>query len=102
MGALSLGAVRLSPPRSQPQFPPAPVGYVRLVSVLGIWPLAATLQWMSTIQNLRKSLIRNWEPVCRLVGGAGSGAEFAPFPSHLLPASSRGWPVRSPLALLWN
>ena len=36
---------------------------------------------MLTIQNLRKSLVRNWRPVCSLVGGAVSGAEFAPFPS---------------------
>ena len=32
-----------SPPRSQPQFPSTPVGCVRLVSVLGSWPRAATL-----------------------------------------------------------
>ena len=48
-------------------------------------------QRMSTIQNLRKSLVRNWEPVCSLVGDAISGAEFAPFPSPLPPASSGGW-----------
>ena len=34
---------------------------------------------MSTVQNLRKSLVRNWKPVCSLVGDALSGAEFAPF-----------------------
>ena len=33
----------LSPPWSQPQFPRVPVGCVSLVSVLGSWPLAATL-----------------------------------------------------------
>ena len=44
---------------------------------------------MSTIQNLRKSLVRNWEPVCSLVGGAVSGAEFAPFPSP--PCLRWGW-----------
>ena len=27
-------------------------------------------RWMSTIQNLRKSLVRDWEPVCHLVGDA--------------------------------
>ena len=37
------GAVRLLPPRSQPQLPCALVGCVRLVCVLGNWPLAATL-----------------------------------------------------------
>ena len=59
---------------------------------------------MSTIQNLRKALIRNWSPVCSLVGGALSGAEFAPFPSPLPPVSGRGWagppPARSALELL--
>ena len=59
---------------------------------------------MSTIQNLRKSLVRNWEPVCSLVGDAVSGAEFAPFPSPLLPASGGGWagppPASSSLELL--
>ena len=30
---------------------------------------------MSTIQNLRKSLVRNWKPVCSLVGDAVSGLE---------------------------
>ena len=46
---------------------------------------------MSTIQNLRKSLVRNWKPVCSLVGDAVSGVEFAPFPSPLPPVSGRGW-----------
>ena len=46
---------------------------------------------MSAIQNLRKSLVRDWKPVCSLVGGAVSGAEFAPFPSPLPPASGGGW-----------
>ena len=59
---------------------------------------------MSTIHNLRKSLVRSWEPVCSLVGGAVSGATFAPFPSPLPPASSRGWasppPASSSLGLL--
>ena len=39
----------------------------------------------------RKSLVRSWKPVCSSVGGAISGAEFAPFPSPLPPASSGGW-----------
>ena len=57
---------------------------------------------MSTIQNLRKSLVRNWEPVCSLVGDALSGSEFAPFPSLcLLPLAGDG-PARRQLALLWN
>ena len=80
-----------SPPWSQPQFPCAPVRCVCLMSILRSWPLATPSWRMSTIQNLRKSLVRNWEPVCSLVGGAISGAEFAPFPSPLPPASGRGW-----------
>ena len=55
---------------------------------------------MSTIQNLRKSLVRNWRPVCSVVGDAIFGAEFAPFPSPLPPASGRAGPVRSWLAPL--
>ena len=55
---------------------------------------------MSTIQNLRKSLVRNWKPVCSLVGDAVSGAEFAHFwlclePLSPLPPAGDG-PVRSP------
>ena len=41
---------------------------------------------MWTMQNLRRSLIRNWRPVCSAVGDAVFGAEFAPFPSALPPA----------------
>ena len=59
---------------------------------------------MSAIQNLRKALVRSWEPVCGSVGGAVSGAEFAPFPSPLPPASGGGWagpqPASSSLELL--
>ena len=49
---------------------------------------------MSAIQNLRKSLVRNWRPVCSVVGDAISGA---PFPSPLPPASSGEW-ASPPLA----
>ena len=38
--------------------------------------------------GLRKSLDRNWGPVCRVGRGGFSGAEFAPFPSPLPPTSS--------------
>ena len=44
-------------------------------------------------------MVRNWEPVCSLVGGALSGAEFAAFPSPLPHASG---PVCSWLSLLCN
>ena len=70
------------------------------------WELASSRgpapQRMSTIQNLRKSLVRNWRPVCSVVGGAVSGAEFAPFPAPLPPASGGDGPVCLRLALLWN
>ena len=57
---------------------------------------------MSIIQNLGKSLVRNWEPVCSLVWGAMSWAEFAPFPSPLPPASGGAELVHSLGALLWT
>ena len=57
---------------------------------------------MSTIQNLRRSLIRNWRPVCSAVGDAVLGAEPAPFPSPLPPAPSGAGLVRSLQALLWT
>ena len=47
--------------------------------------------------GLRKSLDRNQGPVCSVGEAAFSGAEFAPFPSPLLPTSSRNGP-----ALLWS
>ena len=46
---------------------------------------------MSTIQNLRRSLVRDWRPVCSGVGAAVLGAEPAPFPSPcLLPPPGLG------------
>ena len=71
----------LSPPWSQPQSPPAPVGCLRPVSCHD-----PPSRRMSTIQNLRRSLIRNWRPVCSAVGDAVLGAKPAPFPSPLPPA----------------
>ena len=47
-------------------------------------------QRMSTIQNLRRSLIRNWRPVCSAVGAAVLGAKPASYPSPL-PRLRRGW-----------
>ena len=43
MGALSPGAGRLIPPRSQLQSVSTCAGWVGLVSLLGSWSLAATL-----------------------------------------------------------
>ena len=54
---------------------------------------------MSTIQELRKSLLRNWKLVCSLVGDALSGVEFAPFRLWLAPvstASGGGWASMQP------
>ena len=42
---------------------------------------------MSAIQNLRKSLVRNWKPVCSLVEDDASGVEFASFWLWLAPTS---------------
>ena len=53
---------------------------------------------MLTIQNLRWSLVRNWRPVCSVVGDAASGAEPAPFPSPLSPASGGACELFSGLA----
>ena len=57
---------------------------------------------MSTIQNLRKSLVRNWEPVCSLVGVPALGPSLPLSPSLCLPPPAGDGPVPSGLALLWN
>ena len=62
--------------------------------------LAATLP--ADFQNIRKSLVRNWRPVCSVVADAVSRAEFAPFPSPLPPDSCGNGPVCSHPALLWT
>ena len=112
---LSPGATRLLPSMCQPQFPPAPVGCMHFLPSASPAPVPARAGrvpvpcvlprpswWMSTIQNLRRSLIRNWRPVCSVVGAVVLGAEPAPFPSLLPPASSRAGPVRSLRALPWT
>ena len=63
---------------------------------------ACILCLATTIQNLRKYLVRNWSPGCIVVGDAVFGAKFAPFPSPLPPASGGAGPVGSWLALLWT
>ena len=98
----------LSPPRSQTQFPGMPIQCALIWCTLCLfWGADLWLQpslWMLTIQNHRKSLVRDWKPVCSLVGDAVPGAEFAPFPSPLPPASGGGWvgaqPAGSSLELL--
>ena len=51
-------------------------------------------------QNLRRSLVRNWRPACSEVGDVVLGAEPAPFPSPLPPASAGAGRVCSWLAPL--
>ena len=95
MSTLPLGAVHLSPLQSQPQFLCAPFG----CTLCPFWEADFSLRpssQMLTIQNLRKSLVRSWKPVCHLVRDANSGAEFSPFPSALPPASGRGWASPQP------
>ena len=82
-----------SPPRSQPQSPPARSG-------VGARCLATTLPADVDHENLRRSLVRNWSPVCSVVGDAVLGAEPAPFPYPLPPASFWAGLVRSRLAPL--
>ena len=102
-GALSPGAVRLIPSVG-PASVSTRAGSVRLCLFWGAGLQPRPFQRLSTIQELRKSFVRNWKPVCSLVGDTVSGAAFAPFPSPLPPASSRGWaglpPASSSLELL--
>ena len=65
-GALSPGAARLLPSAAPV---PAHAGRSGACALC----LATTLPGMSTIQNLRRPLIRNWRPVCRAVGAAVLG-----------------------------
>ena len=90
----------LSPPQFQPQFPGMQVRWTLCLSWEADFWLRPS-RWMSTIQNLRMSLVRGWNPICSLVGDAVSGAEFAPFPSPLPPASGGGWAGPQRLVLLW-
>ena len=101
--ALSSGAVRLLPSLSQPQFPRVPVRSTLCL----FWRADHWLRpsrRMSTIQNLRKSLVRNWKPVCSLVGDASLGQSLplsglVPTSPHP-PALVGDGPARNRLALL--
>ena len=75
-----------SPPQSQPQFLCAPC-----VSSGELDSSCNPPSGCRPFRISRKSLVRSWKPVCSLVGGTISGAEFAPFPSPLPPASGGGW-----------
>ena len=106
---LGWACVLCCPPVPATWFPGTPISGVPQCVVCVFWGADLWLQpsrWMSTVQNLRKSLVRNWKPVRSLVGDALSGAEFAPFwlwlaPACPLPLARAGPPVRSPLALPW-
>ena len=100
---LSPGAVRLIPSAVTASVS-VHAGWVHLVSVLGSWSLAATLPAdVNHPESL--SLVRNWEPVCSLVGvpSLGPSLPLSP-PPGLLPPSCGGWagplPVSSSLELL--
>ena len=99
-GGLSPGAARLLPSVS-PAPVPALAGRVPAPCVS-----PGPSRRMSTIQNLRRSLVRNWRPVCSAVGDAFLGAKPAPCPFPLPPASclQQGWagpqPASSSLDLL--
>ena len=93
--ALSLGVVHLIP-SAVPASVSVRTGQVHLVSVLGSLSLASALLADVSHPESQEVLVRNWEPVCSLVGGAISGAEFAPFPSPLPLTSGRGWASPQP------
>ena len=85
-GALSPVRRVFSPPRPLPQFPPALVGCtLGLFWGAGLQPQPS--QQMSTILNLRKSLVRNWEPVGHLVEvpSLGPSLPLSPPPCLLSP-----------------
>ena len=86
-GALSPGAVHLLPSAS-----PAPLP-TRASRVCSPCVSPRPSRWMSTIQNLRRYLIRNWRPVCSVVGAAVLGAKLAAFPSLLPPVSGGSGPL---------
>ena len=107
--------IAFSAPWSQSHFLPMPVGCVCLLPSVSPAPVLSCAgrvpapcvsphpsQQISTIQNLRRSLIRNWWPVCSAVGDAVLGAEPAPFPSFLPPVSCGAGLGRSLRALLWT
>ena len=95
-GTLPLGAACLLLSAS-PAPAPAHAGWVPVPCVS-----PRPSRWMSTIKNLSRYLIRNWRPVCSVIGAVVLGAEPAPFPSPLPPVSSGAGPVGSLQALLWT
>ena len=91
LGALSMGAPRLFPPRPQHALPD---GFLQLAFVQRSWPLAATLLAADVDHQESQEVFRQEPgPICRVGGGGFSGAEFAPFPSPLPPTSSGDGPA---------
>ena len=80
---------------------PSPLRGPRLSFPAAVWCALCLFQgaglqprpsrWMSTIQKLRKSLVRNWEPVCSLVGEPSLGPHLPlSLPPCLLPLAGMG------------
>ena len=86
----------LSPPWPQPQFLHAPVGCVSLVSA-GELASSSDPSGRCRPSRISGSLWLEAGTCLQFGRDAISGAEFAPFPSPLPPASSRGW-ASPPLA----
>ena len=92
MGALSPGVVHLilsvvpASVSARPSWVHAPCVYSRELA-----SRQRPSQRMSTIQNLRKSLVRNWRPVCSLIGDTplGPSLPLSP-PPCLLPLVGDG------------
>ena len=64
-------------------------GVVRLIAAqVSRVPCVSSEELISTVQNLRKSLVRNWKPAHSLIGDALSVAEFA--------RSGSGWLLPDP------
>ena len=91
----------LSPPWPQPQFLHAPVGCVSLVSA-GELASSSDPSGRCRPSRISGSLWLEAGTCLQFGRDAISGAEFAPFPSPLPPASGGDGRVCRQLALLWN
>ena len=86
MGALSPGVVHLILSVVPASVSPVPFRCVRLVSFLRTWPLAATLPADVNRPDSQEVFVRNWEPVCSLVGvpALGPRLPLSPPPASCL------------------
>ena len=95
------GVCSFSPPHPQPQSPHALVGCVH--DLPGECRPRHDLPGECRPSRISGGFdYRDWRPVCSAVGDAVLGAEPAPFPSPLPPATGGVGPVHSRLALLWT